>query len=267
MTTIRTTIEDCWDFLFVQLADHRTNNWPLVGNPIYIFSLMGLYLSFVLVWGPMLMEKREPFNLSRALILYNAIQVNVSIWLFWEAVDGAWLFKYNFSCEPVDWSESKESMRIARGFYIFYLAKISELADTVFFVLRKKYKQITFLHLYHHTGMPMISWGAVKYFPGGHSAFIGLVNSFVHIVMYTYYLFTAMGPKFQKYLWWKKYLTTLQLAQFCLTFLHSMQLLFYDCGYPRWTVFIVMPNAVFFYYLFNDFYQKAYKREDRTKKE
>lgn len=30
--------------------------------------------------------------------------------------------------------------------------------------------------------------------------------------MYSYYLFTAMGPQFQKYLWWKKYLTTLQMV-------------------------------------------------------
>lgn len=30
--------------------------------------------------------------------------------------------------------------------------------------------------------------------------------------MYTYYLFTALGPQFQKYLWWKKYLTALQMV-------------------------------------------------------
>ncbi|CAH1395683.1 unnamed protein product [Nezara viridula] len=258
--TNQTSVEDYWDYLFVKLADHRTNHWPLVGNPIHIFSLMALYLLFVLSWGPKLMEKRQPYNLNRMLILYNGIQVYVSVWLFWEGIDMAWRYKFNFVCEPVDWSENEESMRVARGFYLFYLAKISELADTVFFVLRKKYNQITFLHLYHHTGMPLISWSAVKYFPGGHSSFIGFVNSFVHIIMYTYYMFAAMGPKVQKYLWWKKYLTTLQLAQFCMTFLHSMQLLFHDCGYPRWVAFIVMPNAVFFYYLFYDFYDKAYKK-------
>lgn len=61
--------------------------------------------------------------------------------------------------------------------------------------------------------MPMVSWGAVKYYPGGHGSFIGLVNSFVHIVMYTYYMLAALGPNVQKYLWWKKYLTTLQLVR------------------------------------------------------
>lgn len=59
------------------------------------------------------------------------------------------------------------------GVYIYFLAKISELLDTVFFVLRKKERQISFLHMYHHTVMPMISWGATKYYPGGHGTFIG----------------------------------------------------------------------------------------------
>lgn len=42
--------------------------------------------------------------------------------------------------------------------------------------------------------------------------FIGLVNTFVHIVMYSYYGLAAIGPHMQKYLWWKRYLTSMQLV-------------------------------------------------------
>lgn len=45
-----------------------------------------------------------------------------------------------------------------------------------------------------------------------------------------------------------------------MAFLHSAQLLYTDCGYPRWTVCFTMPNAVFFYLLFNDFYKKSYNK-------
>lgn len=55
-------------------------------------------------------------------------------------------------------------------------------------------------------------WFGVKFTPGGHSTFFGLLNTAVHIVMYTYYMFAAMGPQYQKYLWWKKYLTGLQMV-------------------------------------------------------
>jgi elongation of very long chain fatty acids protein 7 len=60
--------------------------------------------------------------------------------------------------------------------------------------------------------MPMSVWFGVKFTPGGHSTFFGLLNTAVHIVMYSYYLFAAMGPQLQKYLWWKKYLTSLQMV-------------------------------------------------------
>ena len=48
--------------------------------------------------------------------------------------------------------------------------------------------------------------------------FVGMVNSFIHTLMYTYYALAALGPKMQKYLWWKRYMTKLQLvgsAGFC----------------------------------------------------
>jgi elongation of very long chain fatty acids protein 7 len=96
---------------------------------------------------------------------------------------------------------------------VYFIAKLTELLDTIFFVLRKKDNQVSFLHLYHHTVMPMISWGCTKYFPGGHGTFIGVINSFVHIVMYFYYMLAAMGPEFQKYLWWKHWITNLQMVR------------------------------------------------------
>lgn len=41
----------------------------------------------------------------------------------------------------------------------------------------------------------------------------GTINSFVHIIMYSYYLLAAMGPRVQKYLWWKKHITNLQMVR------------------------------------------------------
>lgn len=64
----------------------------------------------------------------------------------------------------------------------------------------------------------MSNYGLYRFFSayaqiGGHSTFFGLLNTFVHIVMYSYYLFSALGEQYQKYLWWKKYLTALQMVR------------------------------------------------------
>lgn len=42
--------------------------------------------------------------------------------------------------------------------------------------------------------------------------FIGMLNSFVHIFMYGYYALASLGPQMHCYLWWKRYLTIMQLV-------------------------------------------------------
>lgn len=47
------------------------------------------------------------------------------------------------------------------------------------------------------------------------SAFLAaMMNSFVHVIMYAYYGLAAFGPSVQKYLWWKKHITCIQLVRF-----------------------------------------------------
>lgn len=43
-------------------------------------------------------------------------------------------------------------------------------------------------------------------------SFHAMVNSTVHVIMYFYYGLSAAGPRFQKFLWWKKYMTAIQLV-------------------------------------------------------
>ena len=155
---------------------------------------------------------------------------------------------------------------MAKGVYAYFICKLIELLDTVFFVLRKKQRQISFLHIYHHAMMPICAWIGVRYVPGGHGTLLGVINSFIHIIMYTYYMLSAFGPQVQKYLWWKKYLTSLQLVQFTIILFHSAQVLFTDCNYPKPLAFLLTINAFFFIYLFGSFYIRNYttKLEKKT---
>jgi GNS1/SUR4 family len=68
---------------------------------------------------------------------------------------------------------------------------------------------------------------------------------------YTYYMLAAIGPHMQKYLWWKKYLTSMQMVQFIVVFLHAMQLFLYNpCGFPIVYVYIIIGHAAMFFFLF-----------------
>ncbi|XP_055678558.1 elongation of very long chain fatty acids protein AAEL008004 isoform X1 [Lutzomyia longipalpis] len=241
-------------------GDPRTKDWPMMSSPFPTLAVCLCYVYIVKVLGPRLMENRKPFQLQNTLIVYNFLQVVFSTWLFYEISISGWLTgHYNFRCQPVDYSNHPRTLRMVHACWWYYFSKFTEFMDTIFFVLRKKTSQVSTLHVIHHGCMPMSVWFGVKFTPGGHSTFFGLLNTFVHIVMYSYYLFAAMGTQYHKYLWWKKYLTTLQMIQFVAIMVHAFQLLFIDCNYPRAFVWWIGMHAVMFFFLFNEFYRQTYK--------
>lgn len=250
---------DSFHHYMEKYGDPRTQGWPMMSSPLPTLALCLGYVYLVKVLGPRFMENRKPFQLKNTLIVYNFVQVVFSAWLFYECLMGGWWGTYSFRCQPVDHGTTGQAMRMVHACWWYYFSKFTEFFDTFFFVMRKKSSQVSTLHVIHHGCMPMSVWFGVKFTPGGHSTFFGLLNTFVHIVMYTYYLFTALGPQFQKYLWWKKYLTALQMVQFVLIMVHAFQLLFIDCNYPKAFVWWIGMHAVMFFFLFNEFYQTTYK--------
>ena len=55
--------------------------------------------------------------------------------------------------------------------WLYYFSKYIELTETAVFALRKKYNQISFLHVYHHASMIIIWWLGIKFTAGGQGNF------------------------------------------------------------------------------------------------
>ncbi|CAH0407551.1 unnamed protein product [Chilo suppressalis] len=256
-----------YQIVFDDWTDPRTKSWPLLARPYQGLIILGLYLMLILKWGPKWMKDRPPFNIDKLLIVYNAIQVLFCLYLFLKSIS-PWT-RYKWICEPVDRNNSEEAVHIARLCYYYYLLKLIDLMDTVFFVLRKKFNQVSFLHVYHHTGMVMITWGNATYLPGGHGTLVGVINLFVHIVMYSYYLLTVAVPSVKKSIWLKKHITQLQILQFFWCVVHMGTIVFVpDCAYPRWVAAVFLPQNLFMLLLFIDFYIKTYiKKKPVSNKE
>ena len=88
----------------------------------------------------------------------------------------------------VDYSHNPTALQAAAGLWFFYISKMIEMMDSVFFIMRGKTGQLSFLHIYHHSSMFCLWWIGVKFVPGGSAVFGAFVNSVVHVVMYTYYM-------------------------------------------------------------------------------
>lgn len=249
-------------------GDDRVADWLLIRSPLPIVYIFITYLAFVVI-GPRWMKDRKPFHLKSVLIIYNGFQVFLSSYMFYEFLVSSYSAGYSLTCQPVDFSMDPLSMRMANVSWWYFFSKIIDLIDTVFFILRKKNNQMTFLHVYHHSTMIFNWWLGAKYAPGGQSFFCALLNSFVHIVMYSYYLLSSMGTWIQPYLWWKRYLTQLQLVQFVLILIHSCVGLYNECDFPPILLYVVGAYCTSLTILFGNFYLKSYctNRQQKRKPE
>ena len=233
------------------------------------------------------MNNRPAFQLKTLIIAYNCVQVVTSAWIVYKVyfqhliqlnisacifsisnlmqlLLHGWLFKYSYSCQPMDYSDDADEVAIAHVCWWYYFSKFIEFLDTIFFLLRKKDNQITNLHVIHHSVMPVHGWLGAKFAPGGHLTFLVLVNSLVHVVMYTYYLLAAMGPEYQKYLWWKKHLTTFQLVQFAFVLHHNAQALYNGCNFPKFFLYLYCFQSIKFICLFANFFIKVKENGIKT---
>ncbi|XP_045773861.1 elongation of very long chain fatty acids protein 7-like [Maniola jurtina] len=229
--------------------------WPLM-NPNDVIFLIFTYLMFILKIGPALMERREPFQMKGFIIFCNVVKVINSTILAYKFL--AYIIDKGLFPRKCDYDD--RTLYVIAVLYWKYMAtKILDLFDTVIFVLRKKSSQITFLHVYHHMFMVIISWLSLKYDPSDHWAFMALVNCTIHVIMYTYYGLSAMGAAYTKYLWWKKYLTLMQLLQFVMIILHiAIQTYTSPCPVSKVFYWVGISNLILFMWLFTNFYQKNY---------
>ena len=217
------------------LGDQRTIGLPLIREgPWAMITVMTLYLVFVRKVGPKMMKNREPYQLRGPMFVYNTVMVVINFYFFFESIQ--WL-DYGRQLSNFKWPDGADrtgrTMAHIWSFYLYWLTKFLDLLDTVFFVLRKKYSQISTLHLYHHTIVPILGWMYLWHRYGSPAiSLFALLNSAVHVIMYSYYALAAFGPTIQKYLWWKRYITQIQLLQFGLLCIYGCFVFTYQQNYP-----------------------------------
>ncbi|CAI9103893.1 OLC1v1002478C1 [Oldenlandia corymbosa var. corymbosa] len=144
---------------------------------------------------------------------------------------------------------------------IFYLSKLLEFIDTLLILLSSsRSRRLSFLHVYHHTVVVIMCYlwlsTSQTLFP------VGLVtNASVHIVMYAYYMLSALGIRPR----WKRFVTNFQIFQFVFGFAISGLMLYYHftgsgcSGMPGWCFNTIFNGTLLA--LFLDFHSKNYGKE------
>ncbi|KAF7691831.1 elongation of very long chain fatty acids protein 2 [Silurus meridionalis] len=238
--------------------DPRVRGWLLLDSCTPTLVLTFIYLLIVYL-GPKYMKNRMAYSLKNVLLLYNCSVTMLSFYMLVELISATWSAGYKLKCQGL-FESGEGDIRVAKVLWWYYFSKLIEFLDTIFFILRKKNNQITFLHVYHHASMFNIWWCVLNWIPCGQSFFGPTLNSFIHVLMYSYYSLSTI-PSMHKYLWWKRYLTQAQLVQFILTITHTLSALIFPCGFPLGCLFFQSSYMVTLVILFINFYMQTYRKK------
>ncbi|XP_046863671.1 elongation of very long chain fatty acids protein 4-like isoform X2 [Xenia sp. Carnegie-2017] len=205
--------------------------------PIAIGYLVMIFLS------PVWRKTVRPLKLNLLMVIYNfscsilsAYTVAQFVMVFVKSKD---LFDMN----------NHESLKLPM--FVYWLTKWIELFDTVLMILRHKERQISFLHVYHHCSVLILSDMAYHSYQWPPVGFVLCMNSFVHVFLYMYYGQSALFPGERP--WWKRRLTQLQILQFLVGLVHLTYGYFYY-GFCLFGPFY----ALTMFGLFSNFYYFAF---------
>lgn len=140
---------------------------------------------------------------------------------------------------------------LKHAFFLYWALKNFELLDTAFMILRHRRRQLSFLHIYHHSSMVLLTDFGYHFSPWAGIAFLVSINSFVHVCLYFYYGYAAQFPNDP--VPWKKHVTQLQIVQFMVGMVHAM------FGYKYHQYCIYGPfYALTMIALFSNYYVRAF---------
>jgi len=231
------------------------------------FNIALVYILFVVI-GSQVMKSLPAVDPYPIKFFYNVSQIMLCAYMTIEAVFLA--YRNGYTVTPCV-GYSKDSPAVANLLWLFYVSKVWDFWDTIFIVLGKKWRQLSFLHVYHHTTIFLFYWLNANVFYDGDIYLTIALNGFIHTVMYTYY-FICMHTKDKETgksipIWWKSYLTLMQLFQFIAMMSQGSYLVINGCDSLSIRItatYVVYILSLFF--LFAQFFVKSYMTPKKKKK-
>jgi len=227
-----------------------------------------VYLTFVIVGSTIMkagVPAMDPYPIK---FIYNVSQIFLCAYMTIEAFMIAYRNGYGIVCVNYD----RDDPPMANLIWLFYMSKIWDFWDTIFIVLGKKWRQLSFLHVYHHFTIFLFYWLNVNVQYDADVYLTILLNGFIHTVMYTYY-FVCMHTKIPETgkslpIWWKSSLTLMQLIQFVSMMSQALYMLTHIDACPG-----ILPrvNVTYFIYilslffLFSQFFVASYMKPKKKK--
>eukprot|EP00271_Cylindrocystis_brebissonii_P016019 TRINITY_DN39151_c0_g1_i1.p1 TRINITY_DN39151_c0_g1~~TRINITY_DN39151_c0_g1_i1.p1 ORF type:complete len:282 (-),score=15.24 TRINITY_DN39151_c0_g1_i1:469-1314(-) len=241
-----------------------TKDLPFVNSPTPVLLSAVAYLVIVFLWSSWIRSsnlepiKKDPALLRLLVLFHNLFLCGLSLYMGIGILIECWRNGFMLLGNPILPSQVK----LGHLIYIFYISKLYEFMDTIIMLLKRNLRQVSYLHVYHHSTICLIWWMMAYRCPGGDAYFSALFNSWIHVAMYLYYLLAALIGKDEKrrkkYLFWGKYLTVMQMVQFASFIAQSVYGLLRPETYPVGVCRVLFVYSLSLLLFFCDFFFKKY---------
>jgi len=199
--------------------------------------------------------QKEGIFMFFCVAVYNLTQVLLCGWIVYRALDEHRNRGFNLVCNV----HNLGSENMAFVTHVFFLSKAGDFVDTMFMIIKGNWRQVSFLHVYHHFSIFLFYWLNAQCNYDGDAYFSIVANGSIHFVMYGYYLVTAFNVHVPVLI--KKCITNAQLTQFCCMEAQGFALLFMDgCQTPRKVTIMYMIYISTMLVLFMNFKAQNYKK-------
>jgi elongation of very long chain fatty acids protein 4 len=204
------------------LGPKEVQQWPLVENGYHVAALTAMYYIIVFMLIQIMKRREKAFELFYFSQVHNIAMALVALYMGVEYIrlyirDGIKL-GYNVV------HDDDKQLDHARVQYIFLLSKIPEWNDTFIMILKKNFRQVSILHLWHHGSVFILTFMAMRTIPGGDPNLAACINSWIHVIMYSYYFCAPLAksknvnPIVKLVVKFKMLITIGQLVQFLIVF-------------------------------------------------
>jgi len=228
-------------------------------------TAISLYLLMVFAL-PSIMKNREPMKLQSLMVVHNYFLSYLSCVMLFAVLREVFQLWRVSGIEGIMCDSGHQHIKtdVYFWYFVFYLSKMYEFIDTAILILRKK--PLIFLHVYHHVITLLLCWYCL-YDNLSIQWLSTAANTLVHVFMYYFYACQSLNV----HIWWKKYLTSLQIIQFILDDSANLSWVYYKVYEEKtcsgswsgfWFGVLVIGS---FLILFIQFFKSTYSQKGKEK--
>jgi GNS1/SUR4 family len=173
---MNSSFKELYQYIFYDLADPRSKDLPIFGDPISFFLVYSVLIIFFGFLLPLILKTR---NFEKIKVATNRFTLFYAILVQMVMTNPFLYYIYTFHFKKVykSWNLPKpDESGAVDCICLFLFFRMINLAEITTIVLNPRKNAKLYFIIYHHSLFPLMIWTCLRYFPTTFVSFFGFIN-------------------------------------------------------------------------------------------